>query len=180
MKHAEIAAPYAKAFFEIAQSSRSADKVRKELDQISKWISDSDDFANFLASPIVGIAERKEILNSLAKRALFSPLTTNFLMLLADKRRLSALPAVIELFSNHMDVEAGILRASVKAAKDLSAVQVNRLRAALQEMTGKKVEVETSVDDSLLGGLVVKMEGKVYDNSVKTHLATLRENVRRV
>lgn len=180
MKHAEIAAPYARAFFEIASASQSTDKVRKELEQVAGWISDSREFSDFLSNPAIGVAERREVLSSLSKRALFSPLTTNLLLLLADKRRLAVLPDIIEQFGHFVDAEAGVVRASVKAAKELSAVQVNRLRAALQEMSGKKVEVSTSVDDSLLGGLVVKMEGKVYDNSVKTHLATLRENVRRI
>jgi F-type H+-transporting ATPase subunit delta len=150
------------------------------MEQVLRWIESSDEFSEFLSNPVIGIDERKEVINSLSKRALFSPLSTNFLLLLADKRRLSILDQIVERFIELLDKDAGILRASVHSAKDLSAVQVNRLRAALQEMTGKKVEVSTAVDDSLIGGLVVKMEGKVYDDSVKAHLATLRENVRRL
>lgn len=180
MKHTEAADPYAQALLEAARANRTESKTRKELEQVHEWIQSSEDFVSFLENPSIGIDERKAVVSALAKRALFSGLTTNFLQLLADKRRLAIVEAIIIRFTELLDEADGIVRAEVISAKELSAVQVNRVKSALKRMTGKKVEISTAVDDSLIGGLVVKMEGKIYDNSVKNHLSTLRENVRRL
>lgn len=180
MSQSQVAAPYAKALMEVAQAQNSADKVQRELEKVKGLITQSDEFRQFLSSPVLSDTDRRAVVEQVARRQLFSRLTTNFLLLLADRRRLGALEAIVTEFGRLADLARGIVRANVTSPAALSAVQVSRLRAALEDMTGKKVEVESSVDDSLIGGLVVKMEGKVYDNSVKTQLAVLKDNVRRI
>lgn len=180
MAESDAARPYAQALLEVASAQRATSRVRDELAKVAGWISESSEFREFLRSPVIEEDERKAVVRDLCQRALFSKLTTNFLLLLGQKKRLRILEDIISAFGRLADEADGVMRAHAYAPLKLSAVQVSRLRAALEEMTGKKVVVEDAVDDSLMGGLVVKLGGRVYDSSVKTQLAVLKENVLRI
>lgn len=175
-----IARPYARAMFDIAQAQKNLSSTRKELEKIGEVIESSSDFRRFVASPVVTPEERRAVVREIATRLGLSKINTNFLLLLADKHRLAALPQIVELFEEEADRAEGIFRAEAYAPVKLSAVQIDRLRAALEEMTGKKVVVKGHVDASLMGGLLVKVNGEVYDNTVKSQLNALRQQVLRI
>lgn len=175
-----IARPYARAFFEVTEAQRVTDQVRKELEQVRELVAGSQDFRRFLATPVVTDSDRKAVVAKVAQRAGLSKLTTNFLLLLSDKRRLNALEEIVKLFHAEADRAAGVVRAEAFAPVKLSAVQVSRLRAALEEMTGRTVVVDAAVDASLMGGLLVRINGEVYDTTVKSQLAALRQQVLRI
>lgn len=175
-----IARPYARALFEVTQAQRQTDKVRKELEQVRDAVSGSQDFRRFLASPVVADSDRKAVVSQVARRMMLSKITTNFLLLLSDKRRLNALEDIVVLFAEEADRAEGVVRAEAFAPVKLSAVQVSRLRAALEEMTGRKVVVEDNVDATLMGGLLVRIDGQIYDTTVKSQLAALRQQVLRI
>lgn len=175
-----IARPYARALFEVTQAQRQTDAVRKELEQVLAAVTGSQDFRRFLASPVVADSDRKAVVGQVARRMMLSKLTTNFLLLLSDKRRLNALEEIVLLFGEEADRADGVVRAEAFAPVKLSAVQVSRLRSALEEMTGRKVVVQDSVDATLMGGLLVRIDGRIYDTTVKSQLAALRQQVLRI
>lgn len=175
-----VARPYARAIFDIAQAQKNLSTVRQELEKVGELIEASSDFRRFVASPVVSSDERRAVIGEVAKRLRLSKTVTNFLSLLADKHRLNALPQIVDLFEEEADRAEGVLRAEAYAPVKLSAVQMDRLRAALEEMTGNKVVVKGHVDASLMGGLLVKVDGEVYDNTVKSQLAALRQQVLRI
>lgn len=175
-----VARPYARAMFDIAQAQNSLSSTRKELEKVGDLIDASSDFQRFVASPVVTADERRAVVAEIAKRLQLSKTVTNFLSLLADKHRLAALTQIVELFEEEADRAEGIFRAEAYAPVKLSAVQIDRLRAALEEMTGKKIVVKGHVDASLMGGLLVKVNGEVYDNTVKSQLTALRQHVLRI
>lgn len=175
-----VARPYARALFDVTQAQRVTEQARKELEQVRDTISGSQDFRRFIASPVVKDSDRSAVIREVAKRMSLSKLVTNFLLLLSDKRRLNALEQIITLFNAEADRAAGVVRAEAFAPVKLSAVQVSRLRTALEEMTGRKVVVEDSVDATLMGGLLVKINGEVYDSTVKSQLGALRQQVLRI
>lgn len=175
-----IARPYARAIFQIAESQRSIPATRKELQKVGSLFDNSADFQRFVSSPVVTSDERRNVVQEIAKSASLSKLITNFLLLLADKRRLNALLQIVSLFEEEADRADGVLRAEAYAPVKLSAVQLDRLRTALEEMTGKDIVVVGHVDASLMGGLLVKVDGEVYDSTVKRQLSALRQQVLRI
>lgn len=175
-----IARPYARAIFQIAESQRNLPTTRKELEQVGELIDASADFQRFVSSPVVLGDERRAVVREIAKSMNLSKLITNFMLLLADKHRLNALPQIVSLFEEEADRAEGVLRAEAYAPVKLSAVQLERLRAALEEMTGKNIVVIGHVDASLMGGLLVKVNGEVYDSTVKRQLSALRQQVLRI
>ena len=175
-----IARPYARALFEITEATKSTDAVRKDLEAVLEAVKGSQDFRRFLASPVVADSDRKAVVAAVAQKLGVSKLTANFLQLLADKRRLNVVEEIVELFEREADDAAGVLRAEAFAPVKLSAIQVNRLRAALEEMSGRKVVVADAVDATLMGGLVVRMNGQIFDTTVKSQLEAIRQKVLRI
>lgn len=175
-----IARPYARALFEITESKKSTEAVRKDLESLLGAVQGSSDFRRFLASPVVKDSDRKAVVAAVAQKLGVSKLTANFLQLLADKRRLNVIEEIVELFNREADAAAGVLRAEAFAPVKLSALQVNRLRTALEEMTGRKVVVADAVDPSLMGGLVVRMNGQIFDTTVKSQLDAIKQKVLRI
>lgn len=175
-----IARPYARAIFEIAESQRSIPATRKELEKVGDLIDASADFQRFVSSPVVTSEERRKVVQEIAKGANLSKLITNFMLLLADKHRLNTLPQIVSLFQEEADRAEGVLRAEAYAPVKLSAVQLNRLRTTLEEMTGQDIVVVGHVDASLMGGLLVKVNGEVYDSTVKSQLSAFRQQVLRI
>lgn len=175
-----IARPYARALFEITAAKKSTEAVRKDLGALLELVQGSQDFRRFIASPIVNDRDRKAVVATVASRLGLTALTSNFLQLLADKRRLNVIEEIVELFNREADAAAGILRAEAFAPVKLSALQVNRLRGVLEEMSGSKVVVSDTVDPTLMGGLLVRMNGQVYDTTVKSQLEVLKQQVLRI
>lgn len=175
-----VARPYARAIFKIAEAQRNLPSTRKELEQMRTLIDTSEDFQRFVSSPVVSGDERAAVVREIAKSLRLSKLVTNFMLLLAEKHRLNALSQIVDLFEEEADEAEGVCRADAYAPVKLSAVQLDRLRAALEEMTGKNIVVNGHVDASLMGGLLVKVNGEVYDNTVQRQLSALRQQVLRI
>ncbi len=175
-----IARPYARALFEIADAQKSVASIRGDLEKLRELIAKSQDFERFLGSPVVSNEEQTAVIQKIAQRLGLSALVTNFMRLLADKHRLIALDTIIDLFEEEADNSEGIWRAEAYAPVKLSGIQLSRLRAALESMTGQKIVVKDYVDESLIGGLLIKVNGQVYDNTIKTQLDALRQQVLRI
>lgn len=175
-----VARPYARAIFQIAEAQRSISATRKELLGVSELFEASVDFQRFVSSPVVSSDERRAVVQEITKSMRLSKLITSFMLLLAEKHRLNALPQIVALFEEEADRAADVLQAEAYAPVKLSAVQLDRLRTALEEMTGKDIVVTGHVDASLMGGLLVKVNGEVYDSTVKSQLSGLRQQVLRI
>jgi F-type H+-transporting ATPase subunit delta len=117
-------------------------------------------------------------LGELLKRVMVSPVTRNFLFLLTEKDRMSSLKDIIQAFHALADESSGRLRAQVTVASALSEPELARLRTVLGKLTGRQVIVEPKEDPSLIGGVVTRIGGKVYDGSVRAQLATLHARLR--
>ena len=102
---------------------------------------------------------------------------TNLSLLLVDNDRIKFIDDICSVFDAMVDVHEGNVRASVTTARVLPNAQVESIKKAIAQMTGKGVLMETSVDPALLGGVVTRIGGTVYDGSVRTQLETLRGSI---
>ena len=130
-----------------------------------------------LANPVFLLSQRRAVLDDIVKRLSLSPVMRNFTMLLMDRGRIGALSAIAREYGKLVDQQAGRVRALITSAKPLSLDQEGRIKAALERRTGKNVIVETRQDPALLGGVVTAIGDMVYDGSVRTQLAQLREQL---
>ena len=118
---------------------------------------------------------KKEI----CSRPSISGVVTNFCAYLVDQRRVIDFEAICEAYGRLADDAAGRTRARVVSASPLSDTQRSQLRTALAARTGLQVELEESVDASLLGGAVASVGGLVFDGSLRTQLEQLRSSLTR-
>ncbi|MFT4703472.1 MAG: F-type H+-transporting ATPase subunit delta [Bradymonadia bacterium] len=172
-----VAAPYAKALLGIAVEQGALRPMREQLEGVANLIVRSKELRSTLSNPTVTPGERMKVIDVVATRLAVSKTLRNFLFLLSDRNRLSVVIEINEEFGRLADVHLGVLRAEAVSSEQLSVTQMTRLKNTLAEKTGKTVLVTNRVDASLLGGLQVKVAGKIYDASVKTRLRQLREAI---
>lgn len=169
-----VAGRYASALYELADSARSLDKVADDLRTLRDMCADSADLARLIASPVVGRDAQSAAITALGAKAGFDPLTVKFLGALARNRRLGALRSVIAAFLAELARRRGEVTAEVASAQPLKPAHLDRVREALAAALGSRVVLETRVDRSLIGGMVVRVGSKMVDASLATKLEKLR------
>ena len=172
---ASLQGRYASALFELASENGTVTTVESDLDKTGQAIAESEDLANLIRNPEVGRKDSAKAIEAVADVLGLSPLTKNFLGVLADNRRLSALPDMIAAFSAIAAAQRGEASAEVVSAHALDETQVEQLRQKLEAREGRNVKIRTSVDPDLLGGLVVTIGSKRIDSSIRTRLNSLAQ-----
>ncbi|WP_095588690.1 F0F1 ATP synthase subunit delta [Actibacterium ureilyticum] len=175
-----IAARYATAIFELAKESKQLESLEKDLGEIEALLSESADFRDLIASPVYGREAQSAAVTAIAKKIGLSDTVTNALGLMASKRRLFVLPQLAAGLRAMIAEEKGEITADVVAATALSAAQQDELAASLKASTGKDVKINTTVDESLIGGLIVKVGSKMIDTSIRSKLNALQNTMKEV
>jgi F-type H+-transporting ATPase subunit delta len=170
---AGLAERYAAALYELADESRALDRVADDLRGLARLLAESADLARLIRSPVLGRQEQARAMKAVLDRTGCDPLTARFVGLVAQNRRLFALPAMIKAFLATLARRRGEIAAEVTSAQPLTPAQADAVVAALRQAVGAKVSVETRVDPSLLGGLVVRVGSRMVDSSLKTKLQRL-------
>lgn len=170
-----LAGRYASALFDLASENGTVTAVESDLESLAKALAESADFTALTTNPRISRANAQKTLAALAKVMKLSPLTGNFLGVLATNRRLAKLPAVIRAFRAIAAAQRGEVSAEVASAHPLSAAQVETLRQKLTAREGRTVMLTARTDPDLLGGLVVTLGSKRIDASIRTRLNTLAQ-----
>ena len=177
MINRKIAQRYAKALMNIGQEDGKYDTYGKELDAFSVLFQGEEQLREVLSNPTFNVARRQTIIKEIGKRLRLSSIIINFLHLLVDKNRMRYLPDITALYRELTDEAAGRARVKLVTAHDLSKKKLTELTHELQGLVGKQVVMEVETDPDLIGGVVARIGGMVYDGSVKTQLARLRETL---
>jgi len=169
-----VASRYAQSLFDIALEAKSLDKVEQQLGEFETLIADSEDLRRLIESPVFSTDEQLKAISAIADKAGLDGVFGNFLKVVASNRRLFALPGMIEAFRAIADEHRGVVTAQVASAFELTADQEKELKATLKDVAGKDVEVDVTVDPSLLGGLIVKIGSRQIDTSLRTKLQSMK------
>jgi F-type H+-transporting ATPase subunit delta len=167
-----IARRYAEAAFEIAERDGSVDKWLAQLDTAAAAVTDSN-VVHRLEDPQVPLEARVAALHKVLGDDMLPPLG-NLIGLVLRRRRVDALPSIAREYRRLYNRRAGIVEAVATSALTLGADELAALRGRLEEMTGNKVELETAVDPTILGGVQVRIGDTLYDGSVRGRLERLR------
>lgn len=170
---ASLAGRYAAALFELAEENKQLDAVESSLAKLKSALADSGEFATLTTSPLVGRSEAVAATQAVAESLGLDPLTSNFIGTLAENRRLAQLGSAIRAFSTITAQYRGEANAEVSSAHPLTDDQVTALKAKLKSLAGQDVNIDMSVDPSLLGGLVVRLGSRMIDGSLRTKLNAL-------
>ena len=172
---ASLPGRYASALFDLASEAGSVTAVESDLGTLAAALAESGDLASFIRNPEVGRADFAKAMAALGKHLKLSKLTQNFLGVLAQNRRLSALPDMIRAFRTIAAAQRGEVTARVTSAHKLSDEQLKSLEAKLKVREGRTVKLTADVDPELLGGLVVTIGSKRIDGSIRSRLNSLAQ-----
>jgi len=175
-----IAERYATALFDLAKDEGRFDALETDIDTLDAAWRESADLRTMALSPLYSRDAQKGAVGTLAEAMELSALTANTLRLMAAKRRLFVLPHFVQQARALIAEEKGETTAEVTAAAALSEAQAERLAAMLREKLGEDVKLKTAVDESLIGGLVVKVGSRMIDTSVAARLANLQNAMKEV
>ena len=175
-----IAGRYATALFELAREAGELAALEADIEALSEALAGSADFTALIGSPIYSREDQGRAIAAIAQKMGLSAITASTLGLMAQNRRLFVLPALLDALAGLIAAEKGEIGAEVVSAKKLTRAQETRLAAALKAAVGKDVNIETAVDESLIGGLVVKLGSKMIDTSIKARLANLQNAMKEV
>ena len=137
-------------------------------------IAGSDDLQKLLKSPVISADEQAGALAAVLEKAGAHPLVKNFAVLVVNKRRAFALDDMAAQYGALVAGARDEVVARVSSARDLSAAQIDALKAELEKAVGKNVIVENETDAGLLGGMVVKLGSRMIDGSLRTKLNSLK------
>ena len=175
-----VAGRYANALFDLAKDSKSVPAVAKDLDGFAEMLDASDDLTRLVRSPVFSAEDQIRALDAVLAKAKIGGLTANFLRLVARNRRLFAVADMIRGFRALVAADKGEMTAEVTSAQKLTAAQAKSLQAALKSVTGKTVALSETVDESIIGGLVVKVGSRMIDTSIRTKLNSLKTRMKEV
>jgi F-type H+-transporting ATPase subunit delta len=175
-----IASRYASALFELAKDDKALKALEADTSALSETLAASADLREVIASPMISREDQSNAISAIAAKMGLSDLVSNTLKLMAHKRRLFVLPQLLSALADMIATEKGEVTAEVTAARALSAAQSKKLAETLKARVGKTVKLKTTVDESLIGGLVVKLGSTMIDTSVKAKLAALQNAMKEV
>ncbi len=175
-----VAGRYATALYEIAQEANSLEQVEADLRALSAALEHSAELRDLISLPVFSRSVQGGAMAALSREMGLGREVANTIALMASKRRLAELPAVIAAVQALAAEARGEVTAEVTAAKALTKAQQEKLAKALKASVGKDVAIDMSVDESLIGGLIVKMGSKMIDTSVASKLANLQNAMKEV
>ena len=177
---ASIAGRYAQALFDIVKESGGIDQLATQINDLKAALQGSDALRDMISSPIYTRSQQQSAIRAVATRMELAAPLANTLALMAQNRRLFALPQLIARLQALIADDRGEVTADVVSAVPLSDDQKQRLTATLAEKSGKTVKLNTSVDESLIGGMIVKLGSQMIDSSIKSKLASLQNAMKEV
>ena len=173
-----VARRYAQALYAQAEEAGVVEQVDADVEAIRQSLEDSRDLVLFFQSPAIARAKKTSVIEALFGDRV-QPTTMQFLKLLVDKKREDIFPSIVDAYRALRDQQQNITEATVRTAQPLGSAEERQLREALEAMTGSRIRLQVRHDDSLMGGLLIRIGDTVYDGSVRHQLETLREQLER-
>ena len=173
----ELSSVYARSLFEAAQDRDRLDAVREQLGQIADALSEDRDLQFFFFSPSLSSDEKKAGLHRAVSGA--DDLVENFLELLIENHRMPAVFRIRREYDRLWDEENKLLPVVITSAVELDEGTIRSIGDRIGEQTGRRVELSSTVDPDVLGGLVVRVGNTVLDASIRHRLEQLRKQVAR-
>jgi F-type H+-transporting ATPase subunit delta len=172
-----IAKRYARALIRIGQEDGQFEGYGEGLKRFQQVLEISAELKEVMENPIYNKEQKKLLFHALNAKLGLPPILMSFILLLIDKRRLGSLADIVQCYDRMVDEVAGRTRARVVSAVPLPEASVEAIRKQLAAMTGKEVTVDVETDPALIGGVVTQIGDIVYDGSLRTQLAQIKDSL---
>lgn len=169
-----MAGRYALALLELADEKKELDTVAGDLRNLKQILAESEDMRRLVSSPLYSREQQSNATAAILDKVGVSDLTRRFVLVVADNRRLFVLAQMIEAYLAELSRRRGEMTATVTSAQDLSESQQQALSEALKKSMGSQVQLDLTVDPSLIGGMIVKVGSRMIDSSLRSKLQRLQ------
>ena len=161
---------YSRALYELADENKSLIHIEEQASSIVNLISKSEDFDQLIKDPTIKIEEQSKIINEISNKFNFNDLFKKFLNFIISKRRLFYLDKILNDFVAICSKMRGEISAELIAAKNLNENEINKIKDELVKTFGSNIKLRYKHDQSLIGGLIVKVGSLMIDSSIKNKL----------
>ncbi len=161
---------YASALVDLAEGQGVLPQIEQDVTDLQAMISASADLQAMIRSPLLKAGAQQAALSGIADQAKFNPLTKNFLLTLAQNRRLKDIEAILKAVKTNLSARRGELQATVESATERTAAQKKSMEESLGRTIGRPVTVDAKVKSDLIGGVVITLGSLMIDDSIKTKL----------
>lgn len=169
---------YAKALFSLALERNQVDRIAEDLADFNRVLQENKKMHVFLISPEIKSQKKLDLIKEFGQGR-FSALFYHFLVLVVKRGRQTFLDGIESEFQRLRELHANVLRATVITTVALNDADKSNILNSLEKAFNAKIKLEARVENTLLGGLQLRIGGKVFDTSIKTRLNRLRENMLR-
>ena len=171
------AARYARALLDITIKESDPVAAEKDLAGFASLVQHHPDLQRTLANPVVSAAAKRAVVQQILDRSKPVPPVGKLLLLLATRGRLELVPDVLDVYRERLMEHRRVVQAEVTTAAPLSPERLAELQQRLARITGRTVNMTAKVDQAIIGGVVTRIGSTVYDGSVATQLARVRERL---
>jgi F-type H+-transporting ATPase subunit delta len=175
MKSTKAAGRYAKALLELALDQKKIEVIESNMQQILTVANEAHDFQVFLSSPLIKVDKKLEVIKSIFSN--FDDLSISFLEMVAVKRREAMITEIAAAFLSQLKDHRGIVSVTIISAKTLDAQTKAEITAKISASVKGTLEITENVDESLIGGFIVRMGDHQIDASVSNQLNRLKQEL---
>ena len=174
-----VGSTYANSLFEIALEMNSVDDIARELDFIIETFEREKDFYNFFISPEVSKMKRKEVIENVYGGKMSNEIT-NFLKLLIDKDRASEMFSIKIFFDDLLFESRNVKRVTIESVVELTDEHKRKLIEKLSKVTESEIILKNIVKPEILGGVILRMDNEVIDDSILSKLNSIGESISKI
>ena len=175
-----IAKRYATALFDLADEMDTISIVEENVNTLKQSINESTDLNSLISSPIYTRDQQKDAIIAVATKLGLSGIMTNTLSLMAEKRRLFVVPTFLAVLNDLIAASKNEITAEVVSAKTLTKGQLDKLAKSLKSNFSKDIKISAAVDETLIGGMIVKVGSRMIDTSIQAKLNSLQNVMKEV
>ena len=175
-----VASRYARAIFDLVLESDEVAELENNVESLSEALGNSQELRDLIASPLYTRDDQKAAIVAIGTKIKLLANLTNTLALMASKRRLFVMDSFLRQLKILIAEHKGEITADVVSAKSLTQGQSDKLAKAIEERVGKEIKINASVDESIIGGIVIKVGSKMIDTSIRSKLNSLQTVMKEV
>jgi F-type H+-transporting ATPase subunit delta len=175
-KNTTAATQYAQAMLQLANEGQQAPEVAAELAELKQVVKADATFELFLKGPSIGIPQRLAVLERIFKGRVL-PLVMNFLGVLNEHGRLGLIPGIADRYQELLDKQLGNVAVEVTLAQPMDAPALDAMGQRIGKALKKNAMLQQRVDESIIGGLVVRVGDTIMDASVQAQLAAMKRKL---
>jgi F-type H+-transporting ATPase subunit delta len=172
---ASVASTYARAFADVVfQEHLDTNRAIGGLHRIAALMEESEELRRVWENPAVPADQKRRLLDAIVHKEGIEPHVRNLVAILIDHRRMHFLESIAERLQEELNTRLGFAEAQITSARELGDSEKQAIEAQVGKLTGRKVRARFDLDSSLLGGVVVRVGGTIYDGSVKGQLERIK------